>query len=118
MPKIVERYDQPEFVRWVRANLPDSLQLVHQNDGYGDTYKIKPSGWTGRMSRTIARIDPSRSISRGPVITLLQNLYFSDMELLAIAYEKQFGATVMIEYWPGESKVPPPKVQGGRAVDD
>ena len=116
--RIIKRFEEPLFVRWVRQNLPDSLRVVTWYDGYGVSYKIKTRFY---LSSTIAYIDDADS--QQPRIRLRRNNYLSDMEDLCRQWESEFAQEAILEYWPSIEKVPPkytpaPPPQGGRALED
>jgi len=91
--KIDRQVKNPELFDFAKKKLPPSLVARRQTDGYGFEYCIYQRDHVPLLLRG----DPVAVISR-EIIHLFHHNYFSDMESLALAYEKETGHEITIRY--------------------
>ena len=99
--KVERQINSPDLVTFARRNLPESLAVDSYSTGYATCYCIYQKGtapWIGRGD-PVAEIDAAN-------IALFHTNYFSDMEKLALAYERETGHEVTLKYWQSPKDAP------------
>jgi hypothetical protein len=95
--KLLRRIKNPRLAEFADRNLPHSLVLQTQTDGYSCTYHyIYQKGHTPWLG--LGRGDPVAQIKLDTVELMHPN-YFSDIEDLVRKYEAETGHEITVEYW-------------------
>lgn len=110
--KVERQLNQPSIHTFAPSVLPRSLVVGSCLEGYSRTYYIYAgkAPWIGR-GHPVAELD-------GATIRLFETNYFSDIEALAMAYEKATGFEVTLKYWQAPKDDPLPSAAPGESTKE
>lgn len=92
--KIERQISPPRLYEWALNFSMPGLVIKRIREGYGCGYYVYAAAhvpWIGRGDPVAALDDDT--------ISLFQTNYFSDMQLLGMAYEKATGHEITLRYW-------------------